>query len=262
MWLHVPPQEPSSPSAPESLGSSAASDLLCPAFDLWLLLNGKPTRRRSSQLEWRTVPWIRHLSGTIWRPSTAARGAAAWISSLRASLASLPALPDGVPEPPMRDGSGPSSGASHATQELDGCSSRTCPGSSALEVDPRSRKSSGTWHRSGGMRSGTVFPRQPSAPLTSAIGCSSLPRLPTPVARDHKGVGREGQLPTTIAEMEASNENHGRPFLLNPRFVEWMMGWPLGWTDPDPTTTTAFTKRETESSVPQQLSLGLSCGQG
>lgn len=42
---------------------------------------------------------------------------------------------------------------------------------------------------------------------------------PTPTARDWKGPGFSGQLP---------NEAGGH---LNPMWVEWLMGFPLGWTD-------------------------------
>jgi hypothetical protein len=53
--------------------------------------------------------------------------------------------------------------------------------------------------------------------------------LPTPNARDHKGMpgagsrangGRQASLPVSVGS--------GR---LNPTWVEWLMGFPLGWTD-------------------------------
>jgi hypothetical protein len=47
--------------------------------------------------------------------------------------------------------------------------------------------------------------------------------LPTPVARDWKGVGRADQLPTVLAPTGAAT-------YLNPSFVEEMMGFPIGWT--------------------------------
>jgi hypothetical protein len=47
--------------------------------------------------------------------------------------------------------------------------------------------------------------------------------LPTPVARDWKGVGRADQLPTVLAPTGAAT-------YLNPSFVEEMMGFPVGWT--------------------------------
>lgn len=101
-------------------------------------------------------------------------------------------------------------------------------------------------------------------------------RLPTPVARDHKGSGMHNQLPTTIAEMyslpdspscapSAPSDGDGT-LRLNPRFVEWMMGWPQGWTETLPpasmpsTSRTASTRSATASSTSPQLSLGLSSG--
>jgi hypothetical protein len=404
VWLFVPNLEPSPPSAEASSASSAASDLLCPPFALWLLSSGKPTRLPSSLIEWSKAPWSSRLSGTIWNPSTAARGAASWISSLRDSLASPPASPADGSAPTMIDGCGPTSGASRASSALDGCSSRTCPACSASAPAAPSRKSSGTWRRAGGMRNGTVSRRQPSAPLTRAIvSTCSLPtplptptaseygssqnginglggeherpsankpslstmardgriptpmaadasrgagsnfrrgnptlgrlvrdrsetgeRLPTPVARDHKGAGMHNQLPTTIAKLAervqlptptardckqsgvAGNwtiESGRRPgatltdvavrgldtptnsppdsascelsapsdgggtLRLNPRFVEWMMGWPPGWTEvavpptsTRPTSRTASTRSATALSTSAQLTLGLSSG--
>jgi hypothetical protein len=52
-------------------------------------------------------------------------------------------------------------------------------------------------------------------------------RLPTPTARDHKGTGRDGQLPTVLTPTGAAT-------YLNPSFVEEMMGFPVGWTVSEP----------------------------
>lgn len=57
---------------------------------------------------------------------------------------------------------------------------------------------SGTWPKSGSMRSGHVYERPTSAPPTSGSGGSASPGLPTPTARDGKGTGFEGQLPNVI----------------------------------------------------------------
>jgi hypothetical protein len=68
-------------------------------------------------------------------------------------------------------------------------------------------------------------PAEPQAP-TSSLKCWSAEdrMLPTPLARDWKGVGRAGQLPTVLAPTGAAT-------YLNPSFVEEMMGYPIGWTD-------------------------------
>ena len=47
---------------------------------------------------------------------------------------------------------------------------------------------------------------------------TAVKNYPTPVARDWKGQGYPGQLPTVIRGP------------LNPEWVEWLMGFPIGWT--------------------------------
>lgn len=58
---------------------------------------------------------------------------------------------------------------------------------------------SGTWPKSGSMRSGHVYERPTSAPPTSGSGGSVSPGLPTPTARDWKGQGHDGQLPNAVS---------------------------------------------------------------
>lgn len=125
---------------------------------------------------------------------------------------------------------------------------------------------SGTWPRAGTTRSGTAFRQQPSAPLTGATA-SSL--WPTPTASDHKGAktaaaakkwgSRGANLPEAVQQAAAGDprwpmdlentvivfDDLDRPMLvcshcmephedwhgpLNPAWVEYLMGFPLGWT--------------------------------
>ena len=107
---------------------------------------------------------------------------------------------------------------------------------------------------------------------TSATGFGSLEMWPTPCATDHKGSGKTGTLrdrldyavergatkskaytwptPTTNgmcggsggwAQLkanttieEARSMGAGNGGRLNPNWVEWLMGWPIGWTDLKP----------------------------
>jgi hypothetical protein len=140
-----------------------------------------------------------------------------------------------------------------------------------------------TFPRSGMMRSGTVSQLQPSVPLTAATVFGSWPtptaRLgdpkrglpkphhatkrmrsgkrnlddavalwPTPAARDYRypnakpyggrGGGSKGeQLPNAV----------GGP--LNPLWVEWLMGFPLGWSDCGPSATRPSRKSQRSSAV-------------
>ncbi len=128
---------------------------------------------------------------------------------------------------------------------------------------------SGASLRSGMTRNGTVYPLQPLALLTrgTASGswpaprsCSAMsatitpesvwkenrfPNLetvvgrrmwPTPTARDGKGarkpetMQKSGRNPQTNSLPDAV-EFQGETGRLNPAWVEWLMGFPIGWTD-------------------------------
>ena len=87
--------------------------------------------------------------------------------------------------------------------------------------------------RSGTMRNGIVFPHPPLAPLTKG---TAFGLWPTPRASEWKGVGplgskshqyrlKKGYLDATVQEREQATGP------LNPTWVEWLMGFPLGHTD-------------------------------
>ena len=123
MWLYVPPEY--CPSAPALEESTSVSDSPSPAPVLFVSLSGKPAQRPLSWPEWKNRPWIKRLSGTICRPSMAARGVERWISSLQ----DCPASPTPSQEPkkatPTIELSGPSSCASSEKCAPPWSSSRT-----------------------------------------------------------------------------------------------------------------------------------------
>ena len=131
-----------------------------------------------------------------------------------------------------------------------------------VEGLPWSFKISG---RSGMMLSGIVYPLPPLVRSTAGTESGSLPTpqradgkacttgtqnqillahvaamWPTPAARDYKGAnslkhvmeglanGSRGHLDQLPNAVVARGEPSGR---LNPRWVEWLMGYPDGWTE-------------------------------
>ena len=135
-WLYLPPRAltPAARrvcSAYRSAQAPAAStsDLRWPSPDtvLWVTSSGTPSPRPSSWRGWKTRPWIRRLSGTTLPASTAGRGAARWISSLRVIRASRSASQDGAGERTIRATSGRTSRGSSQNADLFGYSSRTSP---------------------------------------------------------------------------------------------------------------------------------------
>lgn len=200
-------------------------------------------------------------SGTTSRPSTGDPGVDLWISSLVASRASRTALPASAPEGQTSAIFGPTSGGSFAKWDPWLCCLRTYQVCLALTEEPCSAAYSGTWPRAGMMRSGTAYRLQPLAPLTRGTGSglwptpratdgahggpnqrgskgdltrpSAVHHWPTPSARDWRS-GKASQMtldrnsrPLNEVVTERDPQGGGS---LNPTFVEWLMGWPIGWT--------------------------------
>lgn len=134
-----------------------------------------------------------------------------------------------------------------------GSLSRMCLGSSIW----RSTRCYLTWKLSATPSRRLLFRLQASMPRTDA---NELPLWPTPAARDWRGsnsaesicksLKREkngflGQLPNAVlwttpcaADAKGSHGGGNRRSLrtdvggqLNPTWVEWLMGFPIGWTD-------------------------------
>ena len=132
---------------------------------------------------------------------------------------------------------------------------------------------SGIWPRWGIMRDGACSELDTLAPRTSEIGSGSRRNWATPTARDWKDspgmsfVSKSGRkrldllprqvyyleramLPTPVADDTGHRTKkyaQGGQALsmviggkLNPNWVAWLMGWPVGWTDCEPLATDKF----------------------
>jgi hypothetical protein len=142
-----------------------------------------------------------------------------------------------------------------ASYDPDTSSWRTCQ----LSVFGGLSEFSETWPRAGLMRSGTVYQRVPLVPLTREIESGLWPtpvaqeggvgknpaargrklhievqKWPTPRREDYKGASSKG--PCAIRRVATGEANlpeavqMDTPGPLNPTWVEWLMGYPLGWT--------------------------------
>ena len=85
-------------------------------------------------------------------------------------------------------------------------------------------------------------PRSQMAERESHGGTKTRQIFPTPQARDQntyaktkRGAGSPGGTPLTVmaAEMDGPVVEP-KGLALNPMWVEWLMGWPIGWTDSKP----------------------------
>jgi hypothetical protein len=92
---------------------------------------------------------------------------------------------------------------------------------------------SGTWPRSGMMRNGIAYQLPLLAHHTSGIVSGSWP---TPLASDWKGVGPLGSKSHNYrlggARLDATvQEREQRSGKTNPNWIDWLMGYPVGWTE-------------------------------
>lgn len=163
-WLFVPGLEASrlgSPCFSESATAPCVSS------------NGTLSPRPLSWAGWRTKPWIRRLSGTILKPSTAGRGAASWISSLRATRASRSPSPASGGERATPGISGRKSSASSEKSIRRSASSKTCRATSGWAM-PQSEP---TFEALVMRLRKDCLRRQKSAQATRESGSSSWPTV-------------------------------------------------------------------------------------
>jgi len=137
-------------------------------------------------------------------------------SSRRASLVNLGPPPESEPAWMTSDGSGPTLHKSSESAPRGSYSSRTVR-------ESISAQSSRAWMHSGLMRRGTVS-AQPRAELRIAVKGRSY--WPTPTASTY-GSNRGGAAGRTGKWRPSLRGLFGGPE--NPRFLEWMMGLPIGW---------------------------------
>ncbi|WP_229323184.1 hypothetical protein [Streptomyces sp. UNOC14_S4] len=119
-----------------------------------------------------------------------------------------------------------------------------------------SMPSSLTLPPSGSMRSGALFARPTSAPPTSANASSSSRGLPTPAARDWRGGGQSGQLPTAVTSLlptpstsEATGAGHAAQGGMNLRHVVSLLPTPVVGDSEGARQSTAPHPRSTSSTL-------------
>ncbi len=279
VWLYIPHQYlPSpfsgSPSVPALADWSSASISQNPDIELSVSSSGKHSRHPCSWRGWQTRPWIRHLSGTMFEPSTAALGVAAFISSLPAIPASPSQLPASGEAPPIPATSGLRSPGSSPRSAPNGSSPRMSKAISIWDL-PTSSVAFKAWAIASRQ---ACSRRQKSARPISGAGSSFWPTLtkqqfanrielelgekglrfrddPTQAGSQY-GIEQAsrtwtllwllmqafGATPTGWTDWPYSRPLHvtlrrgarssPSDLTFNPSFSDWMMGWPIGWTDP------------------------------
>ena len=167
-------------------------------------------------------------SGTTSAPSTGGHGEGASMSSAEDSPArTSPALEAEQGSTARAVGSGWKWRGSFAKYDPATSSWRTRQCSLAGGLDAYS----GIWPRWGSMRDGECLVQSMSAPPTDE-NASGL--LPTPTKRDWKDTGSAEALRRQVKNGHQATLGRAVGGALNPTWVEWLMGWPIGWTDSQP----------------------------
>jgi len=285
LWLYLPKavtRSMSFPSAPASADWTSASLSANPTRGLSATSSGTPSPRPFSWRGWRTRPYATRLSGTTLSPSTVARGAASWISSLRATRASRSRPQASVAAKAIRATSGRTSRASSASASPGASSSKTSRDTSPSVFRPCS-ESYDDWVIASRR---ACSRREKSAPPISGAACSLWPtpttggpfnavdlRLESERAVFYADLSKGGSQvgihrlamqwtalrlflraagwrPRTPEGWRSSRPLHltlragsgssPRDLICNPRFLDWSMGWPPGWSDPSSPATEWF----------------------
>lgn len=271
VWLYVAGLEDSN----EELNPSL---LISKPF---VLSRAKPMQPLALSRKWKKDGYMRHLSGLTLEPSTANLGVEKWISSLEDSLASHSAKQASKKEKTMIDTSGlisqellarynPQSSSwkmsqmslitlepisletwpkwgiirhgelfehqtpTHLINGRDSSQSRSIPTPTTMDCHFTSSKR-------------TVMVESLERGLWRGVGLKDFAQMyPTPTARDWKS----GDVSQTTFKKNSRplNEviklNESQPGQLNPSWVEWLMGWPIGWTDCEPVETELSLNRQ------------------
>jgi hypothetical protein len=202
------------------------------------LWSGTPTPQ-ASWLRGKTTAVCRlSRSGTMLRPLTDDLGEAV-LTSFLAAFPVRTSLPQA--KAPESTESARACGAtwreSFAKWDPASCSWRTAQCSLLEDLE----RFSETWPRWGIMRHGACSELPTSALRTSATESGSSQSWPTPVASEGRDCGAKwdllarldkgGRIQRRIASRGGLETQQTDRSALNPSWVEWLMGWPIGWTD-------------------------------
>ena len=258
--------------SPPSSASPTASESSAPAVRTWPTPTAGDAKSSGSRIgnpNTKAHPGVsltdavvRSRCSTTSERSTLPDGEDGSTSSRAGSRASHSPTPDRVVGAMTSATCGPIPCAFWSTQERLWGSSRTSLDSSACIGATTLERFSADWPMQGSMRSGVVWERTTSAPHTGASASGFSPTSPTsdcapapaatsgsseedggtatrrtwgtPQAGDWKGAA------TTREEDSRGQLRHQVKGRLNPLWVDWLMGWPIGWETTDPLPASTF----------------------
>ena len=233
MWVLPKNYQPSLAFVADTVESKEELSLLESSIESSLMWRSKPSPLRTWSLRWKRVSWIPLLFGRILKPSQHTYFEEQLTLSLAGILASRSQQQGREKEKMIQDTCGQQSGSMlKPSDQIDAFSRMSkdiyrldCPASSA------------TWKKIVTQQRGEYSQRVKLAQHTK--GSESI-SWPTPAAHEarlgyqDRSTGKKGtqeSLTTVVI-----NRMGGRDAVsgqLNPEWVEWLMGVPIGWTELD-----------------------------
>ena len=228
-----------------------SSERICSGGDQSATSNGTATAKRSSRRAFATASFLLPRSSGTFADLSATDTPSA-IAELRTWLAqAFPASPSPWQEsssaPTTSETCGRQRGTAFAWFDHGTSCWKTSQGSLLADTP---QWSSQTWPRWGMWDGGACWELPTLAPRMNGSGGGSERGWPTPNASDCRNRGNPTN-PCVQRRMEIGKQVGlsmmvGGPetpqMSLNPVWVEWLMGWPIGWTDLRPLGTDKFHK--------------------
>lgn len=258
-WLWVPWVDPEGlPYALEPEDSSWASQDFFEGTRPFVMWRGKPMPPRSLFRTWKKGGFIRLLFGLTCEPSILVHGLEKWILSQEDSPVNHSQKQD--PEEGKKTPAtfGPTSSESLGFFDPVSSSWKT----SQVSLMTQEYQSLTTWPLSVMTSAGLALRLELSERLTVASGGSASRSIPTPTVADSSGFGpkkvfleglKQGNwrgarlrdyvimyptptatanqlCPSMLSKGGAFNNYQANGGKLNPTWIEWLMGWPIGWS--------------------------------
>lgn len=213
MWIYVPGSPESSPCAPATEDSTWGCESRAQALAPSATWRGSTRRAVFWQNLLEEESSIQHPSGWMPPPSTASRGVAAWISSLRGYPARGTPSQGSGNSTVIRATSGPASATSFGRWSPASSSWRTCRASLLQSLGRESPRLlpgySESWPKTGGMRNGRCFLRPTWVPRIAVIASGSWPTPDAQVMNDGQSLESWQEFCLRSKEKHGNGNGHG-----------------------------------------------------